>query len=242
MIHPTAVLLLLFSSIAVGVTGQCDDRYAECRSRRVFNVTDLDEYYSSANSLSGEFLKAELNLIIRDHYRYNYKCAWTALAETDADEENSDSVVGIYTRRSITRLDRVCGGNDTGDAWNREHVWAKSHGFPKQGQHAYTDIHHLVPADSSVNRDRSNYDFKLGGISNDECDGCRVNLKGDNTFEPPDAVKGQIARIMFYMDTHYEGNDQERTRTPDLTLVDRVCKLNRTLIMHFLIMYTNCII
>jgi hypothetical protein len=75
MIHPTAVLLLLFSSIAVGVTGQCDDRYAECSSRRVFDIADLDEYYSSANSLSGEFLKAELNLIIRDHYRYNYKCA-----------------------------------------------------------------------------------------------------------------------------------------------------------------------
>jgi serine protease len=144
--------------------------------------------------------------------------AWTALAETDADEENSDSVIGIYTRRSITRLDRVCGGNDTGDAWNREHVWAKSHGFPKERQHAYTDIHHLVPADSSVNSDRSNYDFKLGGISNDECDGCR---EGDDTFEPPDAVKGQIARIIFYMDTRYEGNDQERTGTPDLTLVDR---------------------
>jgi endonuclease I len=106
MIHPRAVLLLLFSSIAVGVTGQCDD--AECPSRKVFDVTDLDEYYSSANSLSGESLKAELNSIIRGHYRYNYHCVWTALAETDADEENSDSVIGIYTRRSITRLDRVC--------------------------------------------------------------------------------------------------------------------------------------
>ena len=218
MIHPKSVLLLLFSSIAVGVTGQCPDKYAECPSRRVFDVTDLDEYYSSANRLSGDSLKAELNSIIRDHNRYSYNCVWTALAETDADEEKADSVIGIYTRRSIERLDRVCVGNDTGDAWNREHVWAKSHGFPNEGQHAYTDIHHLLPADSSVNNDRGNDDFKLGGTPNDECVGC---IKGDGTFEPPDAVKGQIARIMFYMDTRYEGNDESRTGTPDLKLVDK---------------------
>ena len=33
-------------------------------------------------------------------------------------------------------------------------------------------------------------------------------------------MKGQIARMMFYMDVRYEGNDQGTTRTPDLKLVD----------------------
>ena len=38
------------------------------------------------------------------------------------------------------------------------------------------------------------------------------------SFEPRDAVKGDVARMLFYMDTRYEGQDI----TPDLELVDRV--------------------
>ena len=85
------------------------------------------------------------------------------------------------------------------DAWNREHFWAKSHGFPRKSQCAYTDAHHLRAADKSVNTDRSNNDFSDGGTPDDECTQCR---EGDGTWEAPDLVKGDIARMMFYMVTN----------------------------------------
>jgi hypothetical protein len=57
----------------------------------------------------------------------------------------------------------VTRGGNTPDFWNREHLWAKSHGFPGESQHAFTDAHHLRAADKSVNGDRGNLDFDEGG-------------------------------------------------------------------------------
>ena len=37
------------------------------------------------------------------------------------------------------------------------------------------------------------------------CDGC---LKSANSWEPPDNVKGDVARILFYMATRYEQGDK----------------------------------
>jgi len=136
------------------------------------------------------------------------------LREADEDPSNDRNVVGFYTRRSIPKSDRDSGQNDP-DSWNREHIWAKSHGFPRRSQDAYTDAHHLVAADRSVNSDRSDNDFEEGGAPDDECTGC---FEGSGTWEPPDEVKGNVARMMFYMDIRYEGNDG--SGTPDLQLVD----------------------
>jgi len=192
-----------------------------CRKKEKEPV-NLDEYYSTTAGLTGSALRSELNKIIRDHERYTYTCVWSILAEADEDEDNSENIIAIYSQRSIPKLRRDCGRNDP-DSWNREHVWAKSHGFPDHTQHAYTDVHHLRPADRSINRDRSNYDFQEGGTQNDECLQCYVDVK-KGTFEPPDAVKGEVARMLFYMAVRYEGNDESRTKTPDLKLVNESTK------------------
>jgi len=208
--------LSLCLALATGVAGQCNP--VTCPKIEQESVA-LERYYSSTSGLSGKDLKAELNTIIKDHERYSYNCVWVALAETDEDEKNPENVIAIYTQRSIPKLRRDCGGASIGtlnDTWNREHIWAKSHGFPNQRQHAHTDFHHLRPADKSVNSDRSNYDFQTGGTPNGECTECK---EGDGTWEPPDKVKGEIARMMFYMAVRYEGNDD--SETPDLELVDR---------------------
>jgi len=218
-------LTLAFSLFSVidFVGAQCFDQYASCSTREIFEVSDPAIYYASAIGLSGTELKSVLNSIIRGHKKYNYGCVWTALAETDADALNPDHVISIYTRNSIARLDRDCGSANkySLDAWNREHIWPKSHGFPSQGQDAYTDIHHIVPADKSTNTDRSDNDFKSGGVPDDECLGCYEDkFNGGSTWEPPDIVKGQIARMLFYMDTRYDGSDYDESDTPNLTLVD----------------------
>jgi endonuclease I len=136
------------------------------------------------------------------------------MEEADQDPDHSDHVIGIYTRRSIPKTDRDTGGN-TPDAWNREHLWPRSHGFDSTSLPAHNDAHALRAADKSVNADRSDNDFDNGGLLDDECTECR---EGNGTWEPPNQVKGDIARAMLYMDVRYEGDDG----VPDLQLVERL--------------------
>lgn len=116
---------------------------------------------------------------------------------------------------------------DTGTekiAWNREHVWPKSKGFPSESSYPYNDAHHLRAADKRVNTMRNNKDFKNGGnllcvdpyqASTD----CKVKAyQTTSTFEVPDAHKGDIARMVFYMETRYAG---QSAKEPKITLVDR---------------------
>lgn len=188
--------------------------YAACIKPGVSQF-DPAIYYAPAQEKSGDELKSALNSIIKGHASHSYTCVWDILREADEDPQNANNVIGFYTRRPIPKSRRDQGGNDM-DAWNREHIWAKSHGFPSKSQHAYTDAHHVRATDKSVNADRSNNDFTNGGTVDDECLECR---EGNGTWEAPDIVKGDLARMMFYMVVRYEGNDN--SNTPDLELVDR---------------------
>lgn len=109
---------------------------------------------------------------------------------------------------------------------DREHVWPKSRGFPKERQIGYSDLHHLRPADRNLNGTHSNYGYDIGGaFVNDKLSsveevptGARID-RPNNSFEPPDRAKGQIARMLFYMAVRYEaGNDGPYENMPDLTL------------------------
>lgn len=177
------------------------------------------QYYATVFNKTGTDLKLSLNTIIKGHTAFSYTpCVWEMLKETDIDPNNSNNVIGFYTRRSIPIVDRDYGQN-TPDAWNREHIWAKSHGFPSSNQQAYTDIHHLRATDKSVNADRANHDFAEGGSSHYECTDCSLD-NGAGTWESPDIVKGDTARMMFYMAVRYEGSDS--SSTPDLQLVNQL--------------------
>lgn len=209
----------------------------ECKHN--YENTDISNYYASAIGLEGDALRSQLNKIIQGHTKYSYSCVWKILEESDedpndrTDEGSVGSIITLYTGRSIkkSKRDRRCPSSEICDhlgncerciandpnSWNREHVWSKSHGFPRKRQHAYTDVHHIRAVDRSVNTDRSDHDFAEGGMTDDECLGCK---EGVGTWEPPDEVKGDIARMMFYMDVRYEGNDS--SGTPNLVLVNKV--------------------
>ncbi|MET8484657.1 endonuclease [Streptomyces tendae] len=163
--------------------------------------TDYDDtYYKDAIGKTGASLKSSLHTIISDQTKLSYSAVWDALKATDEDPDNSGNVILLYS--GVSRSKSLNGG-DTGD-WNREHVWAKSHGDFGTSTGPGTDIHHLRPADVRVNSVRGNKDFDNGGSAVSEGGG---SLTDSDSFEPRDAVKGDVARMIFYMAVRYEGGD-----------------------------------
>jgi endonuclease I len=179
-------------------------------------------YYDSAQDLSGSELKTALHDIISDHIKFPYTATstdvWDILKETDEDPENSENVILIYTGRSQAKTENSGESSSSGsNRWNREHVWSKSHGFPAELDTAYTDIHHLRPADESVNSSRNNLDFDTGGEAHVEATDCNYD---SDSWEPRDAVKGDVARMMFYMVVRYDPGYHSDNSLYDLELVD----------------------
>ncbi|MBN1767884.1 MAG: endonuclease [Prolixibacteraceae bacterium] len=169
-------------------------------------------YYNGISGLKGEALKTELHEIINDHVDFSYSQASYLINYSDADPENEDNVILFYTQRSQSADSYGTGGNYI----NREHVWAKSHGDFSDKRPMDGDAFNLRPADASVNMDRSNKDFGVvqpNGTQHPEATDCWYN---STTWEPGDATKGQVARILFYMATRYEGTNGEI----DLEVVD----------------------
>ena len=179
-------------------------------------------YYEPAEGLTGSELKAALHDIISDHIKYPYTSTstdvWDILKETDQDPNNPENVILLYTGRSQAKTENSGESSASGsNRWNREHVWSKSHGFPDEIDTAYTDIHHLRPADESVNSSRSNLDFDNGGNQHVEATECYYD---SDSWEPRDAVKGDVARMMFYMVVRYDPGYHTDNSLYDLELVD----------------------
>ncbi|RUT78376.1 endonuclease [Ancylomarina longa] len=178
--------------------------------------SSIDTYYQNATGKTGNELKTSLHTIIRPHTELPYTSSdfdvWDALDAADEDPNNPDNVILIYTGRSDAKTHHDTGSGDQ-DAWNREHIWAKSHGNFGTTPGAGTDIHHLRACDRSVNTDRSNLFYDNGGTPNSEATECKSD---SDSWEPRDAVKGDIARMIFYMAVCYEGDNGD----PDLELTN----------------------
>ena len=169
-------------------------------------------YYQNVNTESSITLRNSLHNLIDNHTVASYNSCKNHLKNTDKDPNNPNNVVLIYKQNSIPQDDFA--SNSEVDFWNREHVWAKSLGGFTSGP-AYSDLHHLKPADNTVNTSKGNKSFDDGGQQHNEAIQCYYS---DYTWEPPDNVKGDVARMLFYMDVRYEGGTNE----PDLTIVEQV--------------------
>ncbi len=146
-------------------------------------------YYEDADGLSGTNLEIFLRTLVNTGFtRTSYGEARYILDETDADPNNSNNVLTIYDRRSVS------GVWDSGITWNREHVWPNSRlGIPRVTNYSRnigSDLHNLRAAIPSTNSSRSNYVFGY-------------NTSG--TYYPGEDDKGDVARILFYMYVAYTG-------------------------------------
>ncbi len=162
---------------------------------------ELVEYYADAEGRTGEDLALALHEIIStDVERLRYDELWEALRDTDADPDAPGRVIELYTGDSVPG---DANGGDP-DEWNREHVWPQSRGGFGTASGPGTDLHHVRPADVSVNADRSSLDFDDGGSAQGEAD---ETYRDADSWEPRDAVKGDVARMVLYMAVRYEGGD-----------------------------------
>ncbi len=192
-------------------------------------------YYSSVDTSSEAKMRESLcNIISTGYVGNSYDKAYDIDYYADADPYNEGNIICIYTGQSL-KNDKLHGKEG---GWDREHIWCKSHGFKARkanndewilvGNHAYNDCHHLRAAEHITNIHRSDKDF--GEVSNPVATddyGCKWT---DSIFEPRDEVKGDVARMLFYMmirygeystetfQTYIDGN--ESSVAPGLLLVD----------------------
>lgn len=164
-------------------------------------IGDYTGYYEGANGLTGNDLKSFLHNLIDDHTELSYGDLRDALQDSDEDPNNPNNIILLYTGNSVSS------NWDSGSTWNREHVWPRSKGdLEGAGGPAFSDMHHLRPADPSVNSSRGNLDFDNGGTLVSRTTDC---YKDSDSFEPRDEVKGDVARMIFYMAVRYEGGSGE---------------------------------
>ncbi len=182
-----------------------------------------DGYYYDAEGKTGEELKQALNSIIEGHIKKSYGDARYILDEADVDPDSSSNVLVIYSNHSVS------GEWDSGVTWNREHVWAKSRGIgsvSNSTKGAGSDLHNLRACIPAVNSARNNRWFancsepyQYNGINTGSY------TSSTNWFwKPRDEDKGDVARIIFYMATRYEGDGGE----PDLEVIDYIPADNYT--------------
>lgn len=164
-------------------------------------------YYAPAIGKTGSALRTSLHDIIDDNTTLSYDALWTALKDTDQDPNNPNNVIELYTGRSIAKSNSGGGAGQ----WNREHVFAQSRGGFSTSAGPGTDLHHVRVEDVTVNGTRGNKDYDNGGTAVAGCNDCWTDA---DSFEPRDAVKGDVARMLFYMAIRYEGDDG----FPDLEL------------------------
>ena len=163
-------------------------------------------YYKNANGKKGAELKTALYNIISPHTNIGYDGLYEAYKQTD---KRADGYLRDWYSNATNYTWNDKGGNSSeGAGWNREHTVPQSwfgSGLPK------SDVVQVVPTDCWVNGMRSNYPLaEVGTVEKQSKNGysklgsCKTAGYSGKVFEPNDEIKGDMARIYFYMVTCYE--------------------------------------
>jgi endonuclease I len=130
---------------------------------------------------------------------------WDALDVLDKDPNDPTKVIDVYSGDSLI-LTNKCGSTCPNvDSWNREHTWAQSRGSFNTAAGPGTDLFHMHVSRANTNSSRGNKDYDNGGAAT--VPGCPVVCHADgDSFEPRNAIKGDIARGLMYMDVRYNGD------------------------------------
>ena len=166
-------------------------------------------YYQSADGKKGSALKTALFNIIKNPSVTSYKGLYDAYIQTDTRPDGY--VRDWYSNATNYRHNVDNKGNYTkeGDMYNREHSVPQS--WFNEASPMKSDIVHVLPTDGYVNNRRSSY--PLADVNNvtyssqnsySKLGSCKNEGYSGTVFEPNDEIKGDMARIYFYMATCYQ--------------------------------------
>ena len=170
-----------------------------------------DNYYAGITAQKGTQLLGQVHdLIVSTHKVYTSydDCSDPANVKKTDPGSSSSYVKEFYSQADISSS----WGSGAVGTWNREHVWPKSlsNGLWTKisggGKGGGADMHHIRPAESQVNSTRGNDQF--GEVTGGKtvyyvAKNAVAGYSGSSTFEPIDKVKGDVARIILYVYTHY---------------------------------------
>ena len=170
-------------------------------------------YYQAANGKSGEALKTALSAIItKGHTKIGYDGLYNSYKKTDSRPDGKVRDWYSNATNFTHVVDKAGSYRNEGDCYNREHClpqsWYKGDG---NTDYLVCDIIHVLPTDGYVNNRRSNNPLaetnnptwsSKNGYS--RVGNCSVSGYSGQIFEPNDEIKGDIARIYFYVVTRYE--------------------------------------
>lgn len=165
-------------------------------------------YYQPAQGTKDSVLKAELGKVINCGARYRYGSGknhtWAGFFYTDRDTI-TNQVLDMYSNNVCFFDTAHPTASVTG--FDIEHMLPKSW-WGGEDNNAYKDLFHLVPANYSANRSKSNH---APGIPSDSTfnNGSFVTGSGSTygltrIFCPADEYKGDFARAYFYIVTCYD--------------------------------------
>ena len=208
---------------------------------QLYEIIDRDWEKSPATSLSYGTYDAENNIITG--YKYG---------SSASNSKNNPYIHALYINRELDN--QTTAWDDHGQtAWgiNREHIWAKSHGFDTLVSEDDTggargDPMHLWAGNGWANHEHLNYFFafvdKNRAYSDagnkydtvyDNLTGYSLNAGGnEKVFEPQDCDKGDIARSIFYMVARYNNYANETegidSNNPNLVMLNNLSENGRT--------------
>ena len=205
---------------------------------QLYEITDRDWVKSPASSIAYGSYNASTNKITG--YQYGTSAS---------NSKNNPYIHALYINRNVTN--QVTAWDDHQQTqWgiNREHIWAKSHGFQDEKEAsggARGDPMHLWAANGYANNIHSNYFYAFvdktksytdcgstySNISNN-LRGISKNIGSGTVFEPQDCDKGDIARSIFYMVARYNNyagaSSGFDTNNPNLVLINDLSENSRT--------------
>ena len=208
-------------------------------SSRTFTieVTPIYPYYHYAQGLTGAALKAKLHDIISAGARQ-----LTDDQENDAmkvlhtDPANTNNVFLLYNPTSSIPKSSY---NSPPHGWNKEHGWPESRGLGNAGPDQ-VDVHNLFAEHIGANSLRGNLYFDTSDPADPGYRSPATNVAPEtsmdsNSWSPPPASRGNVARAVFYMATRYDGSEPNTSAlsfSDDPTRTNTMGKLSTLLAWH----------
>ena len=198
------LLVALLTALFAGVTFQASAKNTNKRDTLCTSLsTKAKAYYTGAYTYDKMSALAGGNTdCVASMNSALYKSLQSLMSSTQTDSVSYNSLTRYWP---TTDNNILFYADQTGTGYNREHVWPKSRAsfYKKNGG---CDLHHLRPANQTINSTRYNYTM---GYVNGVINGCSTANYGGRTVlwysagndlvEVRDNVKGDVARILLYV-------------------------------------------